>query len=141
MLKRREGLNPRLKGMHALCRQHQHGHRQGKGEDEYQKPSSLQGFIQKTAITYANNTILVMTTNDLSKVDQGIRDRSVLVEMNQSKPEDWVSLGQRLFKVMRLTGDGVDPTTFMNYAKLSQESLGDFGPAVVTLGLSLGGTL
>jgi hypothetical protein len=42
---------------------------------------------------------------------------------------------------MRLTGDGVDPTTFMNYAKLSQESLGDFGPAVVTLGLSLGGTL
>lgn len=95
----------------------------------------------KTAITHANSTIFVMTTNHLSKVDQGIRDRSVLIEMNQPKPEDWVSLGQRFFKVMGLTGDEVDPTTFMNFAKLSRGSLRDFGPAVVTLGLSLGGTL
>lgn len=95
----------------------------------------------KAVITHANSTIFVMTTNHLSRVDGGIIDRSVLVEMNQPKPEDCVPLGQRLFKSMGLTGNETPATTFIQYAKSARGSLRDFGTAVATLGVSLGGTL
>ena len=95
----------------------------------------------KTAITHANSTIFVMTTNHLSKVDQGIRDRSVMIEMNQPKPEDCVPLGQRFFRAMGLDGDEAPAATFVQYAKASRGSLRDFGTAVATLGVSLGGRL
>jgi DNA polymerase III delta prime subunit len=95
----------------------------------------------KTAMTHANSTIFVMTTNHLGKVDRGIQDRSVLVEMNQPKPEDFVPLGRRFLRAMGLTGNEVPETMLIQCAKASRGSLRDFGPAVATLGLSLGGKL
>ena len=46
----------------------------------------------KTTITFANSTIFIITTNHPSKLDAGLKDRSVLIEMNQPKASDCVSV-------------------------------------------------
>jgi len=95
----------------------------------------------KTAITFANSTIFVLTTNHLPKLDMGLRDRSVLVEMNQPQPADCVPLAQRFFRQMGLTGNEVAPTLFEQLAKASKGSMREFGTAVATLGIGLGGAI
>ena len=95
----------------------------------------------KTAITFANSTIFVLTTNHLPKLDMGLRDRSVLVEMNQPQPADCVPLAQRFFRQMGLTGEEVAPTLFEQLAKASKGSMREFGTAVATLGIGLGGAI
>jgi hypothetical protein len=93
----------------------------------------------KTAITYANSTIFILTTNHPTKLDIGIRDRSILVWMNQPKPADCITLAQRFFRQMGLTGDEVAPRVFAQLAAASRGSMREFGTAVATLGL--GGTV
>jgi DNA polymerase III delta prime subunit len=95
----------------------------------------------KTAITHANSTIFVMTTNHLSKVDQGIRDRSVLVEMNQPKPADCRLLGQRILQRMGLRGNEVTEAELDSFAAASRGSIRDFGSAVAIRGIALGGVI
>jgi DNA polymerase III delta prime subunit len=95
----------------------------------------------KTAITFANSTIFVLTTNHLPKLDMGLRDRSVLVEMNQPQPADCVPLAQRFFRQMGLTGNEVAPSLFEQLAKASRGSMREFGTAVATLGIGLGGAI
>ena len=95
----------------------------------------------KTTITSANSTIFVMTTNHLNKLDKGIIDRSILVEMNQPKPEALVPIAQRFFQIMGLTGNEVPAEHFEKLAKASRGSMREFGTAVATLGASLGGVI
>lgn len=95
----------------------------------------------KAAITFANSTIFILTTNHLPKLDIGLRDRSVLVEMNQPKPADCVPLAQRFFRQMGLTGNEVEPMLFEQLAAASRGSMREFGIAVATLGIGLGGTV
>jgi DNA polymerase III delta prime subunit len=95
----------------------------------------------KTAITHANSTIFVLTTNHLSKVDQGIRDRSVLVEMNQPKPADCRLLGQRILQRMGLRGDEVNEVELDSFAAASRGSIRDFGSAVAIRGIAVGGVI
>lgn len=95
----------------------------------------------KTAITFANSTIFILTTNHPSKLDQGIRDRCHLIGMNQPDPADCVPLAQRLLRQMGLTGDEVLPATLEQLAKASRGSLREFGCAVATLGIAHGGSI
>jgi DNA polymerase III delta prime subunit len=95
----------------------------------------------KTTITFANSTIFIITTNNPSKLDMGVRDRSILVEMNQPKPEDSVPLAIRFLQKMGLTGNEVPTTTLLQIAKASRGSIREFGTAVATLGLSYGGVI
>jgi hypothetical protein len=43
-------------------------------------PAAMAGL--KTAITFANSTIFILTTNHPFKLDKGVRDQCILVEMN-----------------------------------------------------------
>jgi DNA polymerase III delta prime subunit len=95
----------------------------------------------KTTITFAKSTIFILTTNHLPKLDKGLRDRSVLVEMNQPKAADCVPLAQRFFRQMGLKGDEVEAAVFEQIAQASRGSLRDFGTAVATLGIRLGGAI
>jgi len=95
----------------------------------------------KTTITFAKSTIFILTTNHLPKLDKGLRDRSVLVEMNQPKAADCVPLAQRFFRQMGLKGDEVEAAVFEQIAQASRGSLRDFGTAVATLGIGLGGAI
>ena len=95
----------------------------------------------KTAITFANSTIFIITTNLPSKLDAGLKDRSILIEMNQPKADDCVPLAQGFFRKMGLQGNEVPETVFASLAKASRGSLREFGTAVATLGISLGGKI
>jgi len=95
----------------------------------------------KTAMTFANSTIFVITTNHPSKLDMGVKDRSILVEMNQPQPELCLPLAIRFLQKMGLNGDEVPSTTLLQIAKASRGSLREFGTAVATLGLSYGGVI
>jgi len=95
----------------------------------------------KTAMTFANSTIFVITTNHPSKLDMGVKDRSILVEMNQPQPELCLPLAIRFLQKMGLTGDEVPSTTLLQIAKASRGSIREFGTAVATLGLSYGGVI
>jgi DNA polymerase III delta prime subunit len=95
----------------------------------------------KTAITFANSTIFIITTNHPSKIDSGLKDRSILIEMNQPKADDCVPLAQSFFRKMGLKGSEVSESVFIDLAKASRGSLREFGTAVATLGISYGGTI
>ena len=96
----------------------------------------------KTAITFANSTIFILTSNHLNKLDRGIVSRSILIEMNQSADaNDYIRLAQRLLKRMGLLGDELNVEQIATYAKASRGDLRDFGTAVATEGVSRGGSL
>jgi DNA polymerase III delta prime subunit len=95
----------------------------------------------KAAMSFAKSTIFILTTNHLSKLDQGIRDRCYLIEMNQPNPDDCVALAQRFFRQMGLTGNEVAPSVFTQLAQTSRGSIREFGTAVTTLGISFGGVI
>ena len=95
----------------------------------------------KTTITFANSTIFIITTNHPSKLDAGLKDRSILIEMNQPTPKDCVILAQSFFKRMGLNGDEVPVSVFAELAKASRGSLREFGTAVANLGITYGGKI
>lgn len=89
----------------------------------------------KSLITHANSTIFIFTTNHLGKLDRGLVDRSLLIEMNQPKPAMMEGLGRRLLRQMGMTGDEIDSETLQILAKASRGSIRDFGTAVATAAL------
>lgn len=95
----------------------------------------------KSAITNANSTIFIMTTNHLNKLDRGLIDRSIRIEMNEPKPEDMEVLGRRFLRLMGVDDAQIAGGTLHQYARASRGSIRDFGDAVITLGLMNGGTL
>jgi len=95
----------------------------------------------KTTITFANSTIFIITTNHPSKLDAGLKDRSILIEMNQPKANDCVPLAISFFRKMGLKGDEVPAEVFVEFATASKGSLREFGTAVATLGIGCGGTI
>jgi DNA polymerase III delta prime subunit len=95
----------------------------------------------KSAITNANSTIFIMTTNHLNKLDRGLIDRSIRIEMNEPKPEDLEVLGRRFLSRMGVDDSKVTGEILHQFATASRGSIRDFGDAVITLGLTNGGTL
>lgn len=89
----------------------------------------------KSLITQASSTIFVFTTNHLPKLDRGLVDRSLLIEMNQPKPEQMEVMGRRLLRTMGMNGDEIDSETLQALATASRGSIRDFGAAVLTAGI------
>jgi len=95
----------------------------------------------KTAITFANSTIFILTTNHPSKLDAGLKDRCLLIEMNQPKPADCVPMAQSFLRQMGLTGNEVSVADLEKLATASRGSFRDFGNAIAILGIGFGGTI
>lgn len=49
------------------------------------------------AIMNRTNVVFVMTTNHLDKIDQGIQNRSILIDMNLPPPQQWRPILRRVF--------------------------------------------
>lgn len=43
-----------------------------------------------------NSTLFIMTTNHIDKVERGIINRSILIDMNAAPPQDWLPLAHRM---------------------------------------------
>jgi DNA polymerase III delta prime subunit len=83
-----------------------------------------------------------LTTNYLSKVDQGIVNRCHLIEMNQiTTSSAYVPLGQSILRNMGVANDLVNVTTLNDMATNSRGSLCDFSNDVVIEGIKNGGSL
>lgn len=130
-------LNTRCKSMNALSPSGWHY----EILDEVDNLTVAAQASLKTAITFANSTIFIISTNHPSKLDSGLKDRSILIEMNQPKADDCVPLAQGFFRKMGLKGDEVPESVFVELAKASRGSLREFGTAVATLGIKCGGQL
>jgi DNA polymerase III delta prime subunit len=95
----------------------------------------------KSAITFAKSTIFILTTNYLKKLEAGLTDRCVLVQMNQASNDAYVPLGQRLLQKMQLTGNEIAPLVMEQYAQAARGSIRDFGSAITIEGLPHGGVI
>lgn len=95
----------------------------------------------KSAITFAKGTIFILTTNYLKKIEPGLIDRCVLIEMNQADNSAYVPLGQLLLQKMQLTGDEVSTQVIEQYAKAARGSVRDFGSAIASEGIKHGGVI
>jgi replication-associated recombination protein RarA len=93
----------------------------------------------KSLITHATSTIFIFTTNHLLKLDGGLVDRSLLIEMNQPKPEQLEAMGCRILRQMGLTGYEIDSKRMQAMAQACRGSLRDFGSAVIAIGTQHGG--
>lgn len=95
----------------------------------------------KATLTQAEETIFVLTTNHLPRLDKGLVDRSILIAMNQPKPFAMAEYGRQLLRKMGLKGDEVGSTELEQMAAASRGSLRDFGSAIALAGLARGGTV
>jgi DNA polymerase III delta prime subunit len=43
------------------------------------------------------NVVFIMTTNNLDKIDNGIQNRSVVIDMNMSTTASWLPILRRVF--------------------------------------------
>lgn len=82
------------------------------------------------------------TTNFIDRVDEGIINRSHLIEMNQSaNPQAYVTLGQSILKKLSLDPNVVSPSSFIEIAHKAKGSLRDFNNAVMIAGIAAGGVV
>lgn len=95
----------------------------------------------KSAITFAKGTIFILTTNHFNKLDGGLRDRSIMVEMNMPSLTDMEAMGRRFLQQMGLTGNELTTAQLHQLAQQSRGSLRQFGSAILVAGLSLGGVM
>lgn len=48
------------------------------------------------AVMNAKNSVFILTTNDINKIEGGVRNRCHLIEFNAAKPEQWLPLVKRI---------------------------------------------
>lgn len=66
----------------------------------------LTDLAQESLKTTMNtpNTIFVMTTNHLNKIDKGVINRSILIEMNAADPSLWLPFARRVMADNHISG-------------------------------------
>lgn len=67
--------------------------------DEVDNLTKLAQQSLKSALN-TSRAIFILTTNNLSELDKGLRDRCVLIEMNAAPADDYLSLSKRLVNDM-----------------------------------------
>ena len=83
-----------------------------------------------------------LTTNYLSKVDQGIVNRCHLIEMNQvTTPNAYVPLGQAILANMGLKSTAVSAKELMAIASRARGSMRDYATDVALAGIDCGGVM
>jgi DNA polymerase III delta prime subunit len=107
--------------------------------DELDLLTSAAQAALKSAMSNARSTIFIFTTNNPSKVDRGIQDRSFLIGMNQAADSEYIPLGRRLLSKLGLHGNEVSDTDLMALAHHASGSIRDYGTAVVSLGVARDG--
>jgi DNA polymerase III delta prime subunit len=95
----------------------------------------------KAAITQAENTIFILTTNHLNRLDGGLRDRAHLIEMNQPPATALIEPGRRMLQKMGLTGEEVSEEVLIELASTSRGSMRDFCNSIAILGAGHGGAM
>ncbi len=84
----------------------------------------------------------IFTTNYLDRIDDGIINRSFLVEMNQSSnANDYVAMGQSILQKMALAPAAMTVPAITAIAHKSKGSLRTFANDLVIEGLKLGGVM
>lgn len=63
--------------------------------DEVDNLTKLAQQSLKSAMN-TRRAVFILTTNNISELDKGLKDRCVLVEMNSGKPEDYLPLAKKL---------------------------------------------
>lgn len=63
--------------------------------DEVDNLTKLAQQSLKSAMN-THRAVFILTTNNISELDKGLKDRCVLIEMNAGKPEEYLSLAQKL---------------------------------------------
>jgi DNA polymerase III delta prime subunit len=87
----------------------------------------------KAATTDCTNTIFLLTTNHLSKLDRGLQDRSVLIEMNQPPLADMVEFARTLVNRMGVDQSVLDDATLEALASASRGSIRQLGQSLTVL--------
>ncbi|MDB0048060.1 hypothetical protein N9F12_01305 [Burkholderiaceae bacterium] len=83
-----------------------------------------------------------LSTNYLSKVDQGVINRCHLVEMNQATSlQTYVPLGNSVLRKMQVPEGAVDAATLMGIAKTARGSMRSYITEVGFAGLANGGAV
>ena len=84
----------------------------------------------------------IFTTNYLDRIDDGIINRSFLIEMNQSADANaYVSIGQSILQKMSLVSTALPVAAITAIANKAKGSLRAFASDVMIAGVKLGGIL
>ena len=84
----------------------------------------------------------IFTTNYLDRIDEGIINRSFLVEMNQSSnANDYVVMGQSILQKMTLAPTAMTVPAIVAIAHKAKGSLRTFANDVIVAGIGLGGVV
>lgn len=84
----------------------------------------------------------IFTTNYLDRIDEGIINRSFLVEMNQSSNADaYVVIGQSILQKLSLAPTAMSVSAIAAIAHKAKGSLRDFSTKVMIDGIGLGGVM
>ena len=84
----------------------------------------------------------IFTTNYLDRIDDGIINRSFLIEMNQSADANaYVSIGQSILQKMSLVSTALPVAAITAMAHKAKGSLRTFASDVMIAGVKLGGRL
>lgn len=82
----------------------------------------------------------IFTTNYLDRIDEGIINRSFLIEMNKAaNPNAYVLLGQSILQKLSLAPTALPVTALIGMAQKAKGSLRDFNTEVIIAGLAAGG--
>ena len=84
----------------------------------------------KSAMTHAENTVFIFTTNFPDRVDQGILDRSHLIEMNQANANDFVMMAESWLLREGLPAGAVERAALLTLADQARGSLRKFSTEV-----------
>ena len=84
----------------------------------------------------------IFTTNYLDRIDDGIINRSFLIEMNQSSnANDYVAMGQSILQKMALAPAAMTVHAITAIAHKAKGSLRTFANDVIVAGIGLGGVV
>ena len=95
----------------------------------------------KTAMVF-KRCMFIYTTNYLHKVDLGIVNRCILVEMNQAtNPSTYIPIGQNILCNMGVGAAAVAAATLQAHAVAAKGSLRNYISLVLAEGIKLGGVV
>lgn len=89
-----------------------------------------------------NRCQYIFTTNYFDRIDEGIINRSFLVEMNQSSnTNDYVVMGQSIMQKLSLAPTAMPVSAIIAIAHKAKGSLRDFVTNIMIDGIKLGGVM
>lgn len=83
-----------------------------------------------------SSSIFIMTTNHLNKIEQGVINRSILVEMNAANPKDWLPFAQRILHDHQV--ENVSDTTLIPIIVSCKGSVREIADSVLTIAAGMG---